>query len=65
MEIVMNNRKSPTYYLVAAIVWTVIALLALVLLFFYSDANFFTQLCGMVLISMCLAGQWLRYRKMK
>lgn len=61
----MNNQKSPTYYLVAAIIWTVIALAALVVLFFFSTAGVFTKLCGTVLIVMCLAGQWLRYRKLK
>lgn len=61
----MNKQKSSTYYLVAAIIWTVIALAALVVLFFFSTAGAFTKLCGMVLIVMCLAGQWLRYRKLK
>lgn len=61
----MNDRKSPTYYLIAAIIWTVIALAVLVVLMFYSTAGTFTKLCGLVLIGMCLAGQWLRYRKMK
>lgn len=58
-------NKSPTYYLVAAIIWTVIALAVLVVLFFYSTADTLAKLCGLVLIVMCLAGQWLRYRKMK
>lgn len=61
----MNDRKSPTYYLIAAIIWTVVALLALVVLFAYSTAGTFTKLCGLVLIGMCLAGQWLRYKKFK
>ena len=38
---------------------------ALVVLYAYSDALLFAKLCGTVLICMCLAGQWLRYRKMK
>lgn len=61
----MNDRKSPTYYLIAAIIWTVIALAVLVVLMFYSTAGTFAKLCGLVLIGMCLVGQWLRYRKMK
>ena len=56
-------NKSPVFYLVAAIIWSVIA--ALVVLYAYSDAQLFAKLCGTVLICMCLAGQWLRYRKMK
>ncbi len=61
----MNNQKSPTFYLVAAIIWTLVAVLALVVLFCYSTAGVFTKICGLVLIVMCIAGQWLRYRKMK
>lgn len=58
-------KKSSTYYLIAAIVWTVVALLALAVLFFYSTAGTMTKKCGLVLIAMCLVGQWLRYAKMK
>lgn len=61
----MNNGKSPRYYLIAAIIWTVVALLALVVLFAYSTADTITKVCGLVLIVMCIAGQWLRYRKLK
>lgn len=61
----MNNQKSSTFYLVAAIVWTLVAVLALVVLFFYSTAGVFAKICGLVLIVMCISGQWLRYRKMK
>lgn len=61
----MNDRKSPTYYLITAITWTVVALAVLVVLFFYSTADFVTKLCGLVLIGLCIVGQWLRYRKMK
>ena len=45
--------------------WIIIAVFALVVLYAYSDAQLFAKLCGTVLICMCLAGQWLRYRKMK
>lgn len=58
-------KKSPAYYLIAAIVWTIVALLAMMVLFFYSTANTMTKICGLVLIGMCLVGQWLRYAKMK
>ena len=58
-------NKSPVFYLVAAIIWSVIAVFALVVLYAYSDAQLFAKRCGTVLICMCLAGQWLRYRKMK
>lgn len=58
-------NKSPVFYLVAAIIWSIIAVFALVVLYAYSDAQLFAKLCGTVLICMCLAGQWLRYRKMK
>ena len=61
----MNNGKSPAYYLAAAIIWTVIALAVLVVLFFFSSADTLTRICGLVLIGMCIAGQWLRYRNMK
>lgn len=61
----MNNQKSSAYYLVAAIIWTVVALLALVVLFAYSTAGTFAKLCGLVLIGMCIAGQWMRYKKFK
>ncbi len=61
----MNQGKSPTYYLVAAIVWTVIALFALYVLLFATTTTLFAKGCGLVLIVMCVAGQWLRYRKMR
>lgn len=59
----MSNR-SPRFYLIAAIIWTVIAAFALVMLFL-SNATLFPKLCGIVLVGFCVAGQWLRYRKMK
>lgn len=58
-------KSSATRYLVAAIIWTVIAIFAAIVLFFYSDATGFGKGCAIVLIIMCVAGQWLRYRKMK
>ena len=61
----MNNCKSPKYYLIAAIVWTVIAIFALYVLFFASTADAFAKGCGLVLIIMCVAVQWLRYKKMR
>lgn len=61
----MNNGKSPTYYLIAAIIWTVIAIFALYVLFFASTADAFAKGCGLVLIIMCVVGQWLRYKKMR
>ena len=61
----MNQGKSPTYYLVAAIIWTLIALFALYVLFFAATATPFVKGCGMTLIAMCVTGQWLRYRKMR
>ena len=61
----MNNSRSPMYYLIAAIVWTVIALAALVVLFFYTTSGTFAKLCALALIVMCIAAQWLRYGRMK
>ena len=61
----MNNGKSPTYYLVAAIIWTVIAVFALYVLLFASTAAGFAKWCGLVLIIMCVVGQWLRYYKLR
>ena len=57
----MKDKKS-NRYLVSAIVWTVIALLVLyVLLFMTSGGTAFGKVCGIALIVMCLAGQWLRW----
>lgn len=61
----MNNSRSPMYYLIAAIVWTIIAVAALVVLFFYTTAGTFAKLCALALIAMCIAAQWLRYGRMK
>ena len=60
----MNEGKSPKYYLVAAIIWTVISAVALVLLML-ATGNLFPKLCGVVLVSFCVTSQWMRYRKMK
>ena len=55
------NNKSPKYYLVAAIVWTVIAIFALALLFMASGGGTFARLSALLLISLCVTGQWMRY----
>ena len=61
----MKDKKS-NRYLVSAIVWTVIALLVLyVLLFMTSGSTTFSRICGIALIVMCLAGQWLRWWKFR
>lgn len=61
----MKDKKS-NRYLVSAIVWTVIALLVLyVLLFMTSGGTAFSRICGVALIVMCLAGQWLRWWKLR
>ena len=53
-------------YLISAIIWTVIALSVLyVLLFMTSGGTAFSRLCGIALIFMCLAGQWLRWWKFR
>ena len=58
----MGNKK----YLISAIIWMVIALAVLyVLLFMTSGGTAFGRLCGIALIFMCLAGQWLRWWKFR
>lgn len=52
-----GNKK----YLVSAIVWTLICLFALGILIFAVQASAFPKICGLVLIILCLSGQWLRY----
>lgn len=52
-------------YLVSAIVWTVICALALGILVFAVRAEPFPKVCALVLVILCLAGQWLRYAKAK
>ena len=55
--------KNPTkYYLVWAIIWTVIALAAFLSLFAL-NANLPTKFFGTVIVIMCVAGQWLRWKK--
>lgn len=61
----MKDKKS-NRYLVSAIVWTVIALAVLyVLLFMTSGGTAFSRICGIALVVMCLAGQWLRWWKFR
>lgn len=52
-----------TKYLISAIIWTLICLLALGILIFAVQTYVFTKICGLVLIILCLSGQWLRYIK--
>lgn len=58
----MNGNKGSSRYLIAAIIWTVIAAVALALLLI-AEGAMFGKLCGMVLICLCIVGQWLRYFK--
>lgn len=61
----MNENRN-NKYLISAIVWTVIALAVLyVLLFMTSGGTAFGRICGIVLVVMCLAGQWLRWWKFR
>ena len=61
----MKDKKS-NRYLISAIVWTVIALVVLyVLLFMTSGGTAFSKVCGIALVDMCLAGQWLRWWKFR
>ena len=61
----MKDKKS-NRYLISAIVWTVIALAMLyVLLFMTSGGTAFGKVCGIALVAMCLAGQWLRWWKFR
>lgn len=61
----MKGKKG-NRYLYSAIMWTVVALAALyVLLFMASGGTTFSRLCGVALIVMCLAGQWLRWWKFR
>ena len=60
----MNDDKSPRYYLIAAILWSALALAALVILL-CSTLSLFGKLCGLVLTAMCMAGPWMRYFKKK
>lgn len=59
----MKQGKSPTFCLVAAIIWTLVALFVMYVLFFGSTAGLLAKVCGMVLIIMCVVGQWLRFFK--
>lgn len=57
----MGNNESRRF-LIAAIIWTVVAAIAFVLLLL-ATGPLFGKLCGMVLVAMCVVGQWLRYLK--
>lgn len=59
----MKSNKS-TRYLISAIFFTVIAVLAGVL-FLMSTASLFGKGCAIVLVAMCIVGQWMRYKKFK
>lgn len=58
----MNNKSKR--YLISAIFFTVIAVLAGVL-FLMSTASLFGKGCAIVLVIMCISGQWMRYNKFK
>ena len=57
----MGNNESRRF-LVAAIIWTVVAAVALVMLL-VATGPLFGKICGMALVAMCVVGQWLRYLK--
>lgn len=61
----MNDNRGKKY-LTSAIIWTVIALIALfVLMFMTKGGNTFGRISALALIVLCLAGQWLRWWKLK
>ena len=49
-------------FLIAAIIWTVVAAAACALLII-ATGDHFGKICGGVLVIMCVLGQWLRYFK--
>lgn len=55
--------KQSAKYLIAAILWSAVALFALYVLFFASTTTLLIRLAGILLIAMCLSGQWVRYFK--
>lgn len=57
----MNGESKK--FLISAIVWTTICVLALGILIFGVQSGLFPKICGLVLIILCLSGQWLRYIK--
>lgn len=59
----MGSNESRRY-LIAAIIWTVVAAAALGLLLI-AEGGSFGKICGLILITLCVAGQWLRYVKSK
>ena len=61
----MKDKKG-NRYLYSAIMWTVVALAVLsVLRVMTSGGTAFSRLCGVALIVLCLAGQWLRWWKFR
>lgn len=59
----MKDNQSRRF-LIAAIIWTVVAAAACVLLLM-ATGDLFGKICGGVLVIMCVVGQWLRYFKSK
>ncbi len=49
-------------FLIAAIIWTLVAAAAFGLLL-VATGDLFGKICGGVLVIMCVVGQWLRYFK--
>ena len=58
------NKKGDQRYLRSAVIWTIISVIALMLLF-VAQGPLYGKICGMVLVGFCLAGQWIRYIKSK
>ena len=61
----MKNPKGPKYYLITAIVWTVISAAALAVMLFAYETTVLVKICCVFLIGACVGSQWLRYRKLK
>ncbi len=59
----MNSGDSQKFFK-SAIVWTVISVIALILLFM-AEGPLLGKICGLTLVGFCMAGQWLRYLKSK
>ena len=58
------NKKGDQRYFRAAVIWTIVAVIALLLLFM-AQGPLYGKICGMILVAFCLAGQWIRYIKSK
>ena len=56
------NNKGDQRYLRSAIIWTIVSVIALLLLFM-ATGPLYGKICGMALVAFCLAGQWIRYIK--